>query len=344
MSKINVKITRFSLISCLLISTFQLKAQKVEPRVAIDVPIEANKTLYYSSNKSGTYQIYKKNSKEESRITNDDGFNYWGIKIAPDKRKFICYRAPKGLIIKDNNAKNSELWLFNIDGGKGQKLITLNDYKWRGHNSASWSVDGSKILMAAEISDKNDQNRYRWHLVLTDSMGKNPIQISTRSTQFADPSFSPNGKYITYSAQSLGTPYSLCPSKYMEIYVAQMDSSTFKLKNERKLTSNEYWDGKPSFTNDNEHIVYSVAPGCLSEVEYVDLQLVSISGKMYDLKTDKSVKQNATVAQDGLIYFQYRQGLTGNSGIARINSDGGGFTILYQGSNFSIINPEVLVD
>ncbi|MCO4291376.1 hypothetical protein NF867_00685 [Solitalea sp. MAHUQ-68] len=344
MSKINVKIAQFSLISCLLISTFQLKAQKAEPKTLVDIPLEADKTLFYSSNKTGTYQIYKKNDSAEVRITQDDAFNYWGVKVAPDKKKFICYRAPQGLIVKDNNSRNSELWLFNIDGSKGQKLISLSDYKWRSQGSASWSPDGKHLIMAAEVSDKDNFNRNHWHLFLTDSMGKKPVQLSTRSTSFSDPVFSPNGKYITYSALPTGTPYSLCPTKFMEIYVAQIDSASQKIKNERKLTSNEYLDGRPSFLNDNEHIAYSISPGCVNEVEYVDLQLVSINGKSYDLKTDKSVKTNAMCGEDGFIYFQYRPGLTGNSCIARIKSDGTGFTIVYQGSNFSIINPQMIVE
>lgn len=342
MSKINVKITQFSLISCLLISTFQLKAQKSEPKTLVDVPLESNISLYYSTNKTGTYQIYKKSSDGEKQLTDDVNFNFWGLKVSPDKKKFICYRSPKGLIVKDNNSKNAELWLFNIDGSNGQKLISLSDYKWRSHNSASWSPDGKRLLMAAEVNDKNDFNKYHWHLFLTDSLGKDPVQISNRSTMFAEPAFSPDGQYIAYSALSEGTPYSLCPSKFMEIYVAQLDSTSLKLKNERKLTSNDFWDGNPCFTADGQDIVYSIAPGCLNQVEYMDLQLVSLAGKVYDVKTDKSVKMNASTASDGTVYFQYRPGLTGNSCIARIETDGDNFTIIYQGSNFSIINPQVV--
>ena len=318
--------------------------QDKEKLPTVNLTVEPGITLFYNSNKTGSFQVYKKTGDIETQLTNSFDSNYWWVRVSPDHKKFLCYRSSsKNFLKSTNNFRNAELWVFNIDGSEGKKLIDLKNNNWRSQGYANWSPDGANIIMAAEAIDRSQGNSYKWHLFVTDSVGKKLIQISENQSMFSEPSFSSDGKQIVYSAQPQDVPITICPTNYLEIYVAEMDWTLMKLKNKRKITRNELWDMSPVFSPNGKNIVYSSVGSCTNLLENASLISMSLDGtKVNELKKDKTSNTAPCFSPEGKsIYLQHRPGIISNYCLARINADGTNFSIIYQG-DFDVINPQVI--
>jgi len=92
----------------------------------------------------------------------------------------------------------------------------------------------------------------RWHLYTSDADGSNPEKITTRSSLFLDPSWSPDGTQIVYVA--FPPDYNGIDLARLEVYVADSNG-----RNEERLTSDTLRDHDPYWSADGQTIAFETA-------------------------------------------------------------------------------------
>lgn len=200
--------------------------------------------LYYFSKRDGIINIYGINKDGiETVIIEDNDSQDWWVRVSPNKEKILWYKSPLNGLKEFDNYKEAELWTANIDGSNPQKIVDLNDYGWTEQGVADWSPDGSQLVMAVLDSTTH------WHIYITDSNGKNPIKISQRNSLFADPSWSPDGSKIVYSAFPEGQVIGFTTE--LEIHIMDKDGS-----NEIRLTDDDFQDHDPYWSPDGNEICF----------------------------------------------------------------------------------------
>lgn len=209
--------------------------------------------IYYYSTRNNVSNIYKMDvSGTEHPIIVDDNHQDWWVRVSPNKDKMLWYKSPK-YGKKYNNYKQAELWMANIDGTNQQKVIDLDDYNWTAQGVADWSPDGTEIVMAVEA--RVEDNTKRWHLFITDANGNNPQKISQRNSMFLDPSWSPDGQRIVYTALPVDYQVTfgniLKVGEKLEIHVMDKDGS-----NEIQLTNDYLRDHDPYWSPDGTEIAF----------------------------------------------------------------------------------------
>jgi len=231
----------------------------------IPVPPAINPTdtlVYYDKNTNSqvVVQIFSYDGKTENNLTNDLNWNYWWVKVSPDKKKFLCYRSPKvsnnPLDNKVNDYANADLMVFNIDGSNPRIIIPKGSYGWTEQGVAKWSPDGTRILMAAICKDPlRGNNDLHWRLITTDINGQNPKIISTRNSLFADPAWSPDGRKIVYVTLPPGVLFGL--QDEFELYVADYNAAANEINNETRLTTDDKYCFDPCWSPDGKYIAFS---------------------------------------------------------------------------------------
>lgn len=108
-------------------------------------------TYFYERTENNNLQVYMSDGQKETNLVNDNSYDYWWIKVSPDKKKFLCYRSPKGDGV--NSYPTCELMVFNIDGTNGKVIVPLHTYGWEIQAHAKWSPDGKKIMAIAKCKD-----------------------------------------------------------------------------------------------------------------------------------------------------------------------------------------------
>lgn len=216
--------------------------------------VEKGLTYYYEREDATALQVYSYDGKKERNLVNDSSYDYWWIKVSPDKTKFLCYRSPKNAGV--NSFTVAELMIFNIDGSNGQVIVPLNSYGWELQAHAKWSPDGTKILASAKCKDPEIGDMVsRGRLVVFDKYGKNPVIVSKFTHDATDPAWSPDGKQIVYVGPSdLDDPGN--PDK-AEIFQATLNPSTMHLENPIRLTFDNLYCYDPAWSPDGKWIAYS---------------------------------------------------------------------------------------
>ena len=140
---------------------------------------------------------------------------------------------------------NPEIYVMNSDGGN-QRRLTNNGAK---DLNPSWSPNGKRIAFVSD-RDGHVHAKHGWstyEIYVMDADGSNQQNLTNNPHNDRQPSWSPNGERIVFSAnRDWGNPQSI------DIYVMDTDGG-----NQQNLTNNPSEDESPSWSPDGERIVFS---------------------------------------------------------------------------------------
>jgi len=175
-------------------------------------------TIYFSSNQSGTFEIYSIdiNGNGLQKLTNGIGSLY-APELSPDGER----------IIFTNNGNG--LWVMNPDGSNPRALTFKDDI------DPTWSPDGSMIAFASSRSGGRQ-------LFVANANGKNVEQVTDLNNMGGRSSWSPDGTKLAFYRG---------PSGDRNIYVINIDGSGLQ-----KLTNGGDNLG-PSWSPDGEWIAFT---------------------------------------------------------------------------------------
>ncbi len=278
-------ITHFTLLTILVLNILSCN-----DNIPLDEPSNPiqDLTYFYERKESGTLQIYSYDGKQEVNLVNDNTHDYWWVKVSPDKKRFLCYRSPKGAGI--NSYAVAELMVFNIDGTNAQLILPRNVYDWEIQAHAKWSPDGTKILAIAKCKDPDiDDMVSRGRIVVFNTDGSNPEIVSKFKYEVPDPAWSPDGTQITYVGPSdLNDPGN---TEKAEIYQATLNNVTMRLENPVRLTYDDKYCYDPSWSPDGKWIAYSKGA-------FINL-IVTVDHDIYKCRPDGS--EDVLVLHDGKV-------------------------------------------
>lgn len=204
----------------------------------------------FSSTRSGNLELWSidENGADLVQLTSDPAYQSWWARVTPDGERVLLYRTPAGFW--PNDYQRTELWVMNVDGTDLRRLRVAGQDGWLRQGHAEWSPDGQRMVMAGMLPDNN------WHIFVTDGEGANPVEVATDSLSPIDPSWSPDGTEILFSA--VPADFSGIPSiRDYEIHVIGVDGA-----DERRITYDTLRDHDPYMSPDGATIAWitEVAP------------------------------------------------------------------------------------
>ncbi len=207
--------------------------------------------VYFSTNRSGNYEIVRLHDGNLEFLTTDATYDSWWPRQSPSGETMLFYRSR----VSDrpesggtnNNYDKASLWSLDLKTGTAAELIPNNSNGWVAQGVADWSPDGSTLIMAARLNSTG-----RWHLFTTNSDGSNQTQISNRTSLFLDPSWSPDGSKIVYVA--FPPDYPGIDLARLEVYIADANGL-----NSQRLTNDNLRDHDPYWSPDGNTIAFETA-------------------------------------------------------------------------------------
>jgi Tol biopolymer transport system component len=204
------------------------------------LPAMPGSDIVFTSNRTGNFEIWimKENGTGNKQLTNDPTTDAWWPRPSSDRRFVLFNRSPAG--VHDRDASKVSLWMMNADGTNQQLLRPPGLDGWGQQGHAEWSPDGTQMVMFGG-------SRLNPQIYLTDALGQKPKALTKRGGTNIDPSFSPDGKLITF----VGCPKSICNPNDYEIYsmpTAGGDAT--------RLTDDNLRDQDPYYSPDGKKIAW----------------------------------------------------------------------------------------
>ena len=187
--------------------------------------------LVYSSDRTGAHQIWTMHGDGSGarQITLEGGFENWGPRISPDRKRILFYRAPSGFF---QDSSRASLWMVNPDGTGLSEVRRVGTNSWSSQGHAEWSPNGQELVMYGGVGANTN-------IYVTNRSGAILRQITNRTGPNTDPSWTPNGFTIVFS----GCPTTPCTANDLEIFSVSASGGTVS-----RVTTNTRPDYEPHYS------------------------------------------------------------------------------------------------
>jgi len=200
----------------------------------------AEGTLLSASDATGNLEIYSQPIVNGGavRLTTDPSFDSFRPRLSPDRRTVLFYRAPAG--VGDSDLTQAALWMVGAQGGAPVEVLPQRAHGWTMQGHAEWSPNGEQLVMTAG-------RPHALQVWLATVDGRSARVLVDQPGDFVDPSWSPDGVRVLYSA----CPTQPCEPADREIFAALANDGAERIQ----ITNDDLADEGARFSPDGTNIV-----------------------------------------------------------------------------------------